>query len=391
MRLISSLLLAAAPLAAHADVLRYEGMPLSRTVTLNYNGRNMGVHAGQMNISLDGEAGAAFCVDLDHNISSGRTYLADPVAAEAESPWCGINYILGNFSASSADLSAAMQVAIWELKYGAALAPVGGVVGTIAAGMLDAAEGQCPLFCNDEPVWDVIGTFNADGTLTVQVTLGRDGGPAVAGEQLLATPSSGTLLAPASSVATTDLDGQATFVVDVRDADLPLTLDIATVGREVVRLVAVPANAQQELVSVIGECSFDPQFAFDAGAFGDPHTIGFWKHQVEVALTGRGHAQVDAETLAGYLPISLFGETVDSLETLHEVLWLKKASMEQRALQQCLALHLNVAAGEAGWATDVTIGGETQRMFAWWADAQAALAAGDAETAKTICDDFNNL
>ena len=135
------------------------------------------------------------------------------------------------------------------------------------------------------------------------------------------------------------------------------------------------------------ECLFEGDGSFAPVPFGDPRTIGFWKHQARVATGGRGKAHVDAAVLEGWLPLEVFDLEVTTLDELYDALWLKKAPMQQRAQQQCLASLLNLQYGQVGWLTDV--GG--QAFWELWADAGDLYDDGDFEDAKTLCDDFNNL
>lgn len=89
---------------------------------------------------------------------------------------------------------------------------------------------------------------------------------------------------------------------------------------------------------------------------------GFWKHQVNVYLSGRGHAQIPEGEFSGYLdmisshfnynpinPITLYtaeqpASHTDSLETASSLLSVQgNAPMIDRARQQLMALLLNVA------------------------------------------------
>ena len=131
-----------------------------------------------------------------------------------------------------------------------------------------------------------------------------------------------------------------------------------------------------------------------------PRTIGFWKHQVKVALCRRGRAQVSACTLKRWLPLNAFGVRVSSLRDLYKVLWLKGSgcqwnpTMEDRARQQFVALLLNLEYRQLGLCTWVDVDadgsidetvGQAIRL------AKQAFDSGDPETAKTIFDNINNL
>lgn len=89
-----------------------------------------------------------------------------------------------------------------------------------------------------------------------------------------------------------------------------------------------------------------------------PRTIGFWKHQATVAVTGRGHAQIDPDTLqdlfdeifaqfdtAQYFPIegvsSVNGAPLTAADAL-VTFRLPNNEMINKAKKQLLALLLNV-------------------------------------------------
>jgi hypothetical protein len=141
-----------------------------------------------------------------------------------------------------------------------------------------------------------------------------------------------------------------------------------------------------------------------------PRTIGFWKHQANVHLTGRGKAQVPLSQFLGQLdliydrfaqsvvhPVAVY--TVDpsatdsfKLETAKDILTVSGGkTMELRARQQLMALLLNVASLLISQAEIISGDGATVSQaitFAW-----DLIADGDPdndETAKTICDVINN-
>ena len=131
-----------------------------------------------------------------------------------------------------------------------------------------------------------------------------------------------------------------------------------------------------------------------------PRTIGFWKHQVKVALCRRGRTQVSACTLKCWLPLRAFGVRVSSLRDLYKVLWLTgsgcnwKPSMEDRARQQFVALLLNLKYRQLAlciWV-DVDEDGKSDMAVGQAIGlAKEAFESGDPETAKTILDNINNL
>jgi hypothetical protein len=141
----------------------------------------------------------------------------------------------------------------------------------------------------------------------------------------------------------------------------------------------------------------------------NPRTIGFWKHQLGVALGGNGAAQVDETMLCSYLdaieshfnsneinqvvvyvpPVS--DACADKLLVAKELLNLKgNVDLTARAKQQLSALLLNVSAGYIGQMEVISEDGATVSQAITYSDNLIDDPAGDHETAKTICDDINN-
>jgi len=131
-------------------------------------------------------------------------------------------------------------------------------------------------------------------------------------------------------------------------------------------------------------------------------TIGFWKHQFNVALTGRGTAQVSRNDLLTYLTairsrfvlkydVFSFLNGVSDLDEANGLLSLKKASMNARAQEQLLALILNVVSGRLATFTVISDDGATVSMaISYAASLIVDTYAPNDETAKTICDLINN-
>jgi len=124
-------------------------------------------------------------------------------------------------------------------------------------------------------------------------------------------------------------------------------------------------------------------------------TIGFWKHQFAVATgNNNGQAQIDSATLQSYLPTDVFGTKIETLQKGYDVLWLKKATMEERAIQQCFATLLNFENGAASNDTlvDTNYDKKPDMKFS---DAITAATSkfngGNYENAKNICDSINNM
>jgi hypothetical protein len=130
-------------------------------------------------------------------------------------------------------------------------------------------------------------------------------------------------------------------------------------------------------------------------------TIGYWKHQFDVYLSGRGHAQEELADLEAHLDLvdlhfQVLGVYVDlenfDFEDAKDVLTVKGGRlMQDRAKQQLFALLLNFASGRIGNETVVS---EDDRVAAEGVTYSTILIndgdpAND-ELAKTICDLINN-
>jgi len=141
----------------------------------------------------------------------------------------------------------------------------------------------------------------------------------------------------------------------------------------------------------------------------EPRTIGFWKHQVGVAIDGKGNAQIDAAALCDYLdqiearfnsnnlnPVAIYqppasGLCEDKLLVARDILKLKgKTPMEWRAKQQLLALLFNVASEKIGLAAIISEDGANVSQAITFCDNLIDDPAGNHELAKTIADEINN-
>ncbi|MDI6809320.1 MAG: FlgD immunoglobulin-like domain containing protein [Candidatus Eisenbacteria bacterium] len=142
----------------------------------------------------------------------------------------------------------------------------------------------------------------------------------------------------------------------------------------------------------------------------DQRTIGYWKHQVNVYLTGKGKAQESLSSLSNYMemirihfneniynPVVVFvvstpGSRADSLEALTQLLTINKGgTMLDRAKQQFIALLLNVASLKLSQSTVISADGATVSQAITYANALIAdgLTFND-EIAKDIADRTNN-
>lgn len=138
-------------------------------------------------------------------------------------------------------------------------------------------------------------------------------------------------------------------------------------------------------------------------------SIGFWKHQVGVALGGRGHAHIEGPILCDYLDIiedhfnsNEINQVViyeppasedcdEKLEVAKTLLNLKgNVGMTARAQQQLMALLLNVAGEKLSLMEVISDDGATVSQAITYCDNLIDDLEGDHELAKTIADKINN-
>lgn len=142
----------------------------------------------------------------------------------------------------------------------------------------------------------------------------------------------------------------------------------------------------------------------------DPRTIGFWKHQVSVYLTGKGKAQIAKLTFVSYLdaiynhyaqspvhPVSVYtippsATELQKLQFADDILGLNTSvPMEMRARQQLMAVLLNTVSLKLAQTRVVSLDGATASQaisYAW--DLIADGNCVNDERAKTIADEINN-
>jgi hypothetical protein len=139
-----------------------------------------------------------------------------------------------------------------------------------------------------------------------------------------------------------------------------------------------------------------------------PRSMGYWKHQVNVHLTNKGHAQESLSALLGYIgllvqhfnenivnPVIIYqpaGGTQDQLTQLRQLLTLNQgATMLDRAKQQLLSLLLNVVSGKISQTEVISDNGATvAQAITHSHDLIVDGMTSNDESAKTICDLINN-
>ena len=384
----------AGPAVAETVWAQYKGVQYNQTVHVYRDGAYYKhVYASPMNLNLDGSMETAFCVDLEHTMGGGL-YQAEIIPAPRTANWCQMAFITENYQVYNKFTAAVLQVAVWKLTYPEIDITVSEAsIEAAANDLLAESFGTCPLTCGGDVDFAVELWADMYGTIHVLATLLENGEP-VAGETVVLDTDSGFFLSPANGVGETDANGQLHATIDLDGGSLPLTVTADADGQWF--NIIKPTNKYQTLQTLTyGEpCYYDASGDFDATPLGDPRTIGFWKHQAKTALGGKGKNHVSAATLESWLPIEVFDLVVDSLDGLYDALWVKKASMQQRANQQCLATMLNIAYGQLAWYTDIDLdddGASDGWFWQLYGQALDAYYAGDFETAKTICDDINNL
>lgn len=139
-------------------------------------------------------------------------------------------------------------------------------------------------------------------------------------------------------------------------------------------------------------------------------SMGYWKHQVNVHLYGRGQAQESLADMSTYMslvgehfnknlvnPITIFevpqpASLTDSLEVLQSLLTVDgDAVMKDRTKQQLIALMLNVVSEKLDQMTSISENGTTvSQAITYCNELICSENSSDDETAKDIADNINN-
>ncbi len=347
------------------------------------------------------DAFTAYCAELGVYIDFWTPFDGEALAMSPEAPWCQIAYILGNYDVTNDFSGNVVQLAIWKLlANGVTLTTDNTAVEDQALLLLQEAEGQCPIMCTGSVEMELSVEKRSDGLGQLNLDVTQNGQP-VAGQEVRLSASIPELFSAGNNVMLngfpmTDENGHLEVVFEIPEGFTSFDVTARVDGQELVYFEL--GEFVQDLVSLEygDECSYFATATFEDKivGYGDPHTIGFWKHQTKANLRGRGRVHVSAETLESWLPISVFDLDVNSLQEMHNALWLKKATMYQRAQQQCLATKLNVAYGELFMNSFVDTDGDGQAdstVSEAFATAEDEYFNGDPEVAKTICDTINNL
>jgi len=228
---------------------------------------------------------------------------------------------------------------------------------------------------------------------------------------------------PITGVITSDCAGQplSPVVVDLYDSASELVASTITAADGSYSFQNLPPDSYTVSISTpIGYEDPGDQAASSGtpvdlalacqGTENSPRTIGYWKHQANAWLVGKGKAQVPYTTFLGYLdaitahfaenpvhPVSVYTlpastDAATKLETAQEILTVHGGKdMELRARQQLMAVLLNVMSLSIGQNQVISSDGSTvsQAITYCW----DLIADGDPandETAKTIADEINN-
>lgn len=186
-------------------------------------------------------------------------------------------------------------------------------------------------------------------------------------------------------------------------------LDPADYYVSLVAPLGYTSDIQEVPVSVLSNQVVAADFSLACSeATGSQRGSGFWKHELAVAVGGKGNSQLDAETLCGYLdnienhfnhneinqvvvydpPPS--GLCADKLAVASALLNLTgRQEMIARARQHFMATLLNVAAGHAALHEIVSEDGATLSQAITHIDGLIDDPEGDHELAKNLAEALN--
>jgi FlgD Ig-like domain len=209
---------------------------------------------------------------------------------------------------------------------------------------------------------------------------------------------------------TTDASGAYAFTgldAALDDADVAIVVSLGYIADNPSPAQALAPLTADQTVDFSLAC-LEPQ--------GEARSMGYWKHQANVYLNGKGSAQESQADMESNFPSAIFNHFYENglnairvdgvtfmddgsgndvpldLATIHATLSVKgNAGMEAQAKQQYLALLLNLASGKLLTSSAISDDGGTasqalQQMAAYINDGDP----GNDETAKDIGDAINN-
>jgi uncharacterized repeat protein (TIGR01451 family) len=274
------------------------------------------------------------------------------------------------------NLTRVLNITVYDDLYNTASAsgfdPIGGMIGTNSSAFVDVIHPELTLTKTVEP-----STVPAKGNVTYTFLL----------------ENTGDVNLTAVNISDPDLSWVAGPFILVPGENVTLQVNATA-------YVTSTNNATAVGLDILG----NPVLAWDTAhvtvvTTSDIRSIGYWKHQ----FSDKGRRHIDRSTLEDFLGLildqsSIFGEIFPlSYENASSYLWLKKASMLDRSVQQCLACWLNWANGAVDLSelVDTDWDGEPDTTFGEaMAIVEDLIANGDGkddyERAKDICDSINN-
>ncbi len=262
-------------------------------------------------------------------------------------------------------------------------------------------------------------------TPTVQIAQARNGDAHDGVTEMPLSSIAGTVLGTCSSSVgmqgvTVDLfsmnaEGQETLVASTATGANGTfafgNLDIGTYEVLIVTPLGYLADANSKTVEVTETgIVFNVDFNLACQTItAQPRTIGYWKHQVNCYLTGKGNPQETLAAMAGYVDLILehFNQNItnpviifvpdapgmsEELRKLDQLLTVNKGgTMLDRAKQQMIALLLNVVSGKISQTQVISSNGATVSQAITFAnDLMQNGVLADEERAKDIADMINN-
>jgi PhoPQ-activated pathogenicity-related protein len=148
-----------------------------------------------------------------------------------------------------------------------------------------------------------------------------------------------------------------------------------------------PSGTQQTYGTPVQVTPATLPFALDDPLL-DPRTAWYWGCQVAGERCPQP-PDYDEDELEALLPFPVFGEYVDTIDDLAELI-VRGDDPVVAARRACTVTRLNVATHQAGWYTPLDLGPVGSGLL-WelYQDAEDGFANGDAHTAEAVCSRIN--